>query len=137
MFGDDEDEDEAHPHLSQPSARASERRQACDMDGLQCSRLKVVTSQGKLLLPPSVSAVQCGSPAGDGSVASPEEETRREADLGRAVHTGLVRLGGRARGTAAPFAGTGQQDDRGPLGGMAAACLPTLALDADTATMAG
>ena len=31
----------------------------------------------------------------------------------------------------------GQQDDRGPPGGMAAGCLPTLALDADTATMAG
>ena len=44
MFGDDEDEDEAHPHLSQPSARARERRQACDMDGLQCSRLKVATA---------------------------------------------------------------------------------------------
>ena len=28
-----------------------------------------------------------------------EEEARREAVLGRAVHTGLVRLGGHARGT--------------------------------------
>ena len=46
-------------------------------------------------------------------MASPEEETRREANLGRAVHTGLVRLGGRARGTAAPLAWMGQQDDRG------------------------
>ena len=71
-------------------------------------------------------------------MASPEEETRREADLGRAVHTGLVRLGGRARGTTtAPLAGMGQQDDRGPLGGMATACLPTLADDADAATMPG
>ena len=41
---EDEDEDEAHPHLSQPRARASEQRQACDMDGLQCSRLKVGTA---------------------------------------------------------------------------------------------
>ena len=70
-------------------------------------------------------------------MASPEEETRREANFGRAVHTGLVRLGGRARGSAVPLAWMGQQDDRGPLGGMATACLPTLALDADTATMAG
>ena len=30
VFGDDEDE--VHPQLSQPSARASERRQACDME---------------------------------------------------------------------------------------------------------
>ena len=28
-----------------------------------------------------------------------EEEARREAELGRAVHKGLVRLGGHARGT--------------------------------------
>ena len=142
---------------------------------------------------------QCSDQARDGAVATcREEEARREAELGRAVHTGLVRLGGRARGTprdlavgeaarvvaprhvairwkectdrwrrgcrssgasevkacipptitrsaalggglrtAAPLAGMGQQDDRGPPGGMAAACLPTLALDADTATMAG
>ena len=33
VFGYDEDEDEVNPHLSQPSARASERRQAYDMDG--------------------------------------------------------------------------------------------------------
>ena len=39
--------------------------------------------------------------------------------------------------TAAPLAGMGQQDDRGPIGGMAAGCLPTLTLDADTETMAG
>ena len=45
-------------------------------------------------------------------------------------------LGGGLR-TAAPRAGFGQQDDRGTPGGMAAGCLPTLALDADTATMAG
>ena len=124
--------------------------------GLQCSRLKVATSQGTVLHSSCGStndslastarrgwrlscshAAQCGSPAGDASVASPEEETRGEANYGRAIHTGLVRLGGRARGTAAPLAWMGQQDDRGPLGGMAAACLPTLALDADTATMAG
>ena len=36
-----------------------------------------------------------------------------------------------------PLAWMGQQDDRGPPGGMAAGCLLTLALDADTATMAG
>ena len=42
----------------------------------------------------------------------------------------LCNWGGHARGTAAPLAGMRQQDDRGPLGGMAAACLPTLALDA-------
>ena len=132
---DDEDEDEAHPHLSQPSARASEQRQACDMDGNFISVFSVLVR--KLLLPPSVSATQCGSPAGDGSVASLEEETRREANLGRAVQTGLVRLGGLARGSAVPLAWMGQQDDRGPLGGMATACLPTLALNADTATMAG
>ena len=42
---------ETQTHLStrhrtprQQSARASERRQACDMDGLQCSRLKVATA---------------------------------------------------------------------------------------------
>ena len=42
---------ETQTHLStqhraprQESARASERRQACDMDGLQCSRLKVATA---------------------------------------------------------------------------------------------
>ena len=29
----------------------------------------------------------------------PEEEARREAELGRAVHKDLVRLGGHARGT--------------------------------------
>ena len=45
-------------------------------------------------------------------------------------------LGGGLR-TAAPHAGMGQQDDLGPPGGMAAGCLPTLALDADTATVAG
>ena len=73
----------------------------------------------------------------NGSSLVAEEETRGEANCGRAVHTGLVRLGGRARGTAAPLAWMGQQDDRGPHGGMAAVCLPTLALDADTATMAG
>ena len=121
-------------------------------------------------------------PADDGAVATcREEEARREAELGRAVHTGLVRLGGHARGTprdlaageaarlvapryvairwkectdrwrrgcrssgaceveagippaitrsaalgggprtAALLAGMGQQDDRGPPGGMAA-----------------
>ena len=45
-------------------------------------------------------------------------------------------LGGGQR-TATPLAGMGQQDDRGPPGGMAARCLPTWALDADTATVAG
>ena len=34
---------------------------------------------------------QCGSPAGDGAVTtSTEEETRGEANCGRAVHTGLM-----------------------------------------------
>ena len=33
-----------HRAARQESARASERRQACDMDGLQCSRLKVATA---------------------------------------------------------------------------------------------
>ena len=56
MFGDDEDEDEAHPHLSQPSARASERRQACDMDGNSTSVFSALV--GKLLLPPSVSQLK-------------------------------------------------------------------------------
>ena len=43
---------------------------------------------------------QCGDQARDGAVATcREEEARREAVLGRAVHTGLVRLGGHARGT--------------------------------------
>ena len=43
---------------------------------------------------------QCSDQARDGAVAtSPEEETRGEAELGRTVHKGLVRLGGHARGT--------------------------------------
>ena len=33
-----------HRAPRQESARASERRQACDIDGLQCSRLKVATA---------------------------------------------------------------------------------------------
>ena len=64
-------------------------------------------------------------PGRDGNFTSVFSAITRSAALGG----GLL--------TAAPLAGMGQQDDRGPPGGMATACLPTLALDADTATMAG
>ena len=50
--------------------------------------------------------------------------------------TRTAELGGRLR-TAAPLARMGQQDGHGPPDGMAAACVPILAVDADAATVAG
>ena len=158
MFGDDEDEDEAHPHLSQPSARASAQRQACDMDGTSlrssvfsfesCNCHEVFPS----LNPPTTAWPQRHDEDEDFLAlvrhnAAVQLETDRWPALKKRrvvkpimdeqYTQALCNWGGHARGTAAPPAGMGQQDDRGPLGGMAAACLPTLALDADTATMAG
>ena len=50
--------------------------------------------------------------------------------------TRTAELGARKR-TAAPLARTGQHDGHGQPDGVAAACVPILAVDADAATMAG
>ena len=69
-------------HSSSGSAGDSLARAAC-RGRLPCSR-----------------EAQCSDQARDGAVATcREEEARREAELGRAVHKDLVRLGGHARGT--------------------------------------
>ena len=75
------------------------------------------------------------APTDGGEAVAAVEPAKSKRGIPPAI-TRYAALGGGLR-TAAPLAGMGQQDDRGPPGGMAAGCLRTLALDADTATMAG
>ena len=122
VSGDDEDEGEAHPHLSQPllfqlsnTATVVESTVECKCFSAQ-NRNCFSLSHGTVLHSSCVSAgdslaraacrgrlpcsreAQCGSPTGDGAEATCRaEKARREAELGRVVHTGLVRLGGHAR----------------------------------------
>ena len=98
---DDEDEDEAHPQLSQPSARASERRQACDMDGNFTSVFSALV--GKLLLPPSVSQLKPSffappmerfftRPAGPPTTAWPQWHDEEEDFLALVLHNAAAQL---------------------------------------------
>ena len=109
-----DDEGEEHPHLSQPLllnqllngnvfswkpqlfslSHGAVLHSSCGSAGDSVAR---AARRGRL---PCSREAHCGNQARDGAVAtSPEEETRGEANCGRAVHTDLVWPGGHARET--------------------------------------